>query len=291
MGIKEKVKKALVFILIIGMAATANAASLIIDFEEAPYDDHIYGVSYLSKGFFFENFSTSQFTLGEPTNVRIWIWGNGTKGIINPSGLTKTVMTQSNGSPFTVHSLWAGYGRGTAPTSITFTGVKSDGSEVTQTVTIPGIDGELTQITFADFDNLTSFSWQSGFSNHVDDILIDDTSTIDVEIDINRGSDDNCININGHGVIPVTILGAENFDVNDINVDTLSFQGLKVRVRGNKGPLCSIEHSNDDDYLDMVCHFEDNTEEWLEGSSTGTLTGNLINGTLIEGTDSICIVP
>ena len=115
--------------------------------------------------------------------------------------------------------------------------------------------------------------------------------TLEVAIDVKPGSDDNCINIDGHGVIPVAILGADNFSVDDIDIDTLSFQGLAVRVRGNKGPLCSTEYSNDDSYLDMVCHFEDNPDEWLEGTSTGTLTGNLLDGTPIEGTDSICIVP
>lgn len=116
---------------------------------------------------------------------------------------------------------------------------------------------------------------------------------VTVNIDIKPGSDPNCFNINGHGVIPVAILGSADLDVMDIKTDdTLSFDGLKVRVRGKKGPLCSIEDSNGDEFLDLVCHFEDEPSEWVAGSNeSATLAGELVDGTPIEGTDSICIVP
>ena len=114
---------------------------------------------------------------------------------------------------------------------------------------------------------------------------------INVSIDIKPGSDPNCFNINGHGVIPVAINGGEGFDVYEIDFDTLSFGGLDVRVRGNRGPLCSIEDWNGDGYLDMVCQFDDNPDNWTPGEDSATLTGTLLDGTPFEGTDSICIVP
>lgn len=116
---------------------------------------------------------------------------------------------------------------------------------------------------------------------------------VPVTIDIKPGSDPNCFNINGHGVIPVAILGSADLDVSDIKTDdTLSFNGLATRIRGKKGPLCSIEYSNGDEFLDLVCHFEDDSSEWLADSNEkATLTGELVDGTSIEGTDSICIVP
>jgi hypothetical protein len=116
-------------------------------------------------------------------------------------------------------------------------------------------------------------------------------STFEVEIDIKPGSDPNCFNLNGHGVIPVAINGAADFDVYDIDVDTLLFDGLEVRMRGRKGPLCSKEDWNVDGYLDMVCHFEDDPANWVGGGATAMLTGALLDGTPFEGTDSICIVP
>ncbi len=111
-----------------------------------------------------------------------------------------------------------------------------------------------------------------------------------VSIDIKPGSDPNCFNINGHGVVPVAILGSAEFDVNDIDIYTLSFAGLEVRIRGKKGPLCSYEYVNEDEYLDLVCHFEDNTDYWEPGDGVADVTGQLADGTEFKGTDSICVV-
>ena len=112
-----------------------------------------------------------------------------------------------------------------------------------------------------------------------------------VTIDIKPGSDPNCVNINGHGVIPVAILGTDTFDVSNIDPSTLIFAGLEVRVRGNRGPSCGLEDTDSDGYLDLVCQFEDNPDYWTPGDGEATLTGTLFDGTQIVGTDSICVVP
>ncbi len=109
-----------------------------------------------------------------------------------------------------------------------------------------------------------------------------------VIIDIKPGSDPNCFNVNGHGVIPVAVFGSDTFDVTLIDQDSLSFGGLAVRVRGKNGTQCSMEYSNGDDNLDLVCHFEDKSGNWLEGGDA-TLAGTLFDGTVFEGTDSICV--
>jgi hypothetical protein len=116
-------------------------------------------------------------------------------------------------------------------------------------------------------------------------------TVIIVPIDVKPGSDPNCINVNGHGVIPVAVLGSDTFDVTRIDQSSLLFGGLDVRVRGNKGPLCSLEYSNGDAYLDLVCHFEDDTSSWVPGDGEATVTGNLFDLTEFEGTDTICVVP
>jgi len=114
---------------------------------------------------------------------------------------------------------------------------------------------------------------------------------IQVDIDIKPGSDPNCFNVNGHGVIPVAVLGSETFDVNDIDVGTLSFAGLDVRVKGNGAPQCSIEILDGDAYPDLVCQFVDDPGDWTPGAEDAQVTGYLYDGTPFEGTDSICIVP
>lgn len=112
-----------------------------------------------------------------------------------------------------------------------------------------------------------------------------------VVIDIKPGSDPNCFNPDGHGVIPVAIMGSASFDVTRIDPGSLEFGGLAVRVRGNRGPLCDVDYVNADGQPDLVCHFEDETDGWTEGSDSATLTGRLDDGSAFRGSDSICIRP
>jgi hypothetical protein len=130
------------------------------------------------------------------------------------------------------------------------------------------------------------------YATELDELIFTTLAAIQVAIDIKPGSYPNCFNINGNGVIPVAILGSADLDVMDIKTDdTLSFNGLGVRLRGKKEPLCSIGDSNGDEFLDLVCHFEDDSSEWVEDSQeSATHAGELVDDTPIEGTDSICIV-
>ncbi len=112
-----------------------------------------------------------------------------------------------------------------------------------------------------------------------------------VAIDIKPGSDPNCFNLDGQGVIPVAILGGARLDVGLVDPTSLLLDGLEVRVRGRRGPLCSFEDSNGDGYTDLVCHFEDDPESWLGGTETATLRGALYDGREFEASDSICVVP
>jgi hypothetical protein len=124
-----------------------------------------------------------------------------------------------------------------------------------------------------------------------------------VEIDIKPGSYPNCFNVNGHGVIPVAILGGADFDVTQIDVSTLSLAGLSVRAKGTSNLQCSVEDvSGDftypegapDGYDDLVCQFVDDAEAWNPDDGTAMLSGNLkadYGGTYFEGSDEICLRP
>ena len=114
---------------------------------------------------------------------------------------------------------------------------------------------------------------------------------LNLDIDIQPGSESNCLNINGHGVIPVAILGSESIDVSGVDVDSLAFAGLEVRIRGNNAPSCGLENVNDDEFLDLVCHFEDEASTWTPGNGVATLAGQMLDDTLFTGTDSVCVVP
>jgi len=122
----------------------------------------------------------------------------------------------------------------------------------------------------------------------------------EVLIDIKPGSDPNCININGNGVIPVAVLGSADFDVTHVDIASLTFAGLEVRIKGQGVPQCSEDDvSGDfttpegapDGFPDLVCQFVDDPEKWSPGDGIATLTGALLDGTLLEGSDTICVVP
>jgi hypothetical protein len=113
-----------------------------------------------------------------------------------------------------------------------------------------------------------------------------------VTIDIKPGSDPNCINNDGNGVIPVAILGSADFDVTTVDVASVALAGMSVRVAGKSDKYqAHIDDVNGDGFDDLVCQIEDFDGVLDEGADTAVLTGNLLDGTPIVGTDTICIVP
>jgi Tol biopolymer transport system component len=116
-----------------------------------------------------------------------------------------------------------------------------------------------------------------------------------VGIDIKPGSDPNCFNNDDKGVIPVAILGSATFNATEIDASSMELEGLTVKAVGKSNKLLShVEDVNADGFLDLVIQIEDSDGVFSRGSGMATLTGNLLpefGGTLIEGTDSVCIVP
>jgi hypothetical protein len=120
-------------------------------------------------------------------------------------------------------------------------------------------------------------------------------TVIEVDIDIKPGSYPNCFNNDGHGVIPVAILGSADFGVIDIDPGTVQLEDMTVRAVGKSNKLlASIEDVNADGFDDLVVKIEDTDGTFASGDGTATVTGNLraeFGGWPIEGTDDICIVP
>ena len=115
------------------------------------------------------------------------------------------------------------------------------------------------------------------------------TFGLPIDIDIKPNSAPSCFNSDGNGVIPVAILGSATFDVSDIDIGTLVLDGQEVSVRGKDKIMCHLEDSNGDGFTDLVCQIEDEDGTYAQGDGTGTITGNLNDGTPIQGSDSICI--
>jgi hypothetical protein len=116
---------------------------------------------------------------------------------------------------------------------------------------------------------------------------------LSVQIDIKPGSDPSCFNNDGHGVIPVAILGTADFDVSQIDAGSVQLEGLEVSAKGKSNKLlAAYEDVNGDDFTDLVLKIEDVDGTFTQGSGSATLTGNLLpefGGTPIEGTGEICI--
>jgi CSLREA domain-containing protein len=113
---------------------------------------------------------------------------------------------------------------------------------------------------------------------------------LEVAIDIKPGSDPNCFNSDGKGVIPVAILGSADFDAGTVDPFSVSLDGAAVRVKGKSGNAGSLEDVNSDGFQDLVVQITDESG-FTSGDSSATLTGETFDGTPIEGSDSICIVP
>jgi hypothetical protein len=112
-----------------------------------------------------------------------------------------------------------------------------------------------------------------------------------VDIDIKPGSDPNCFNNDGKGTIPVAILGSASFNATQIDVDTVKLENMEIKAVGEDSKiLAHIEDVNDDGFDDLVVQIQDEGSVFPPGDSTATVTGSLTDGTLFQGSDTICIV-
>ncbi len=181
-----------------------------------------------------------------------------------------------------------------------------------------------TPLIIGDFG--TSLNVQYGFSGLIDEVEIFNRAlsqseiqaiylagsagkckvapVIEVTIDIKPDSDPNSINLGENGLLPVAILGSQDFDVTKIDPGTIGLGGVVLATRGGgskKAPKLaySFEYVNDDDYIDMVTFFDVqdlvNIEEGglTENSTELVLTATLdieYGGTPIEGSDSVRVL-
>jgi hypothetical protein len=125
-----------------------------------------------------------------------------------------------------------------------------------------------------------------------------------VKVDIKPQSCPNQVNIKSKGVFDVAILGTDDFDVRDIDMTTVSLEGvapLRSRYKDETAPVidgheCECRSKKKDGLLDLTMKFDteqivaamgevEDGQEWMLH-----LTGQLNDGTTIEGTDCVLII-
>ena len=112
---------------------------------------------------------------------------------------------------------------------------------------------------------------------------------INVSIDIKPGSDPNCVNAGGNGVIPVAILTTPTFNAAEVDPLTVTLLGGAIRLNGKSGNAGSLQDVDSDGDLDRVIQVID--FNLSTGETTAILSGVTFGGTPIEGADAVCVVP
>jgi hypothetical protein len=136
----------------------------------------------------------------------------------------------------------------------------------------------------------------------------------EVAVDIKPGSCRNPLNLGSRGVLPIGILGSEDFDVN--NVDPTSIRLKYINFSEGVGPIrssvedvaapvvdgneCDCSAEGPDGYMDLTLKFKapqiatellNTAGELVEGQELLlTIAGQLYDGTQIEGSDCIVLV-
>jgi len=139
---------------------------------------------------------------------------------------------------------------------------------------------------------------------YFDDVVVRAAGAVAVALDIKPGSCPNPLNPKGGGVLPVAILGDSGFDVSEIDVSTIRLVGVAPLRHGiedvgspigNKIEPCDCIEGAPDLYDDLALKFDrkavrDALGEIEDGEEILlTITGQLYDGTEIEGEDCVRI--
>lgn len=113
-------------------------------------------------------------------------------------------------------------------------------------------------------------------------------------VDIKPGSDPNAINPRSRGVVPVAVLGSDDFDpVSRLDASSLRFGDISVVDGGGGARPVHGGHADDvdgDGNRDLVLHFPTRDADLASDAESGFLVGETVDGEPIVGVDDVRIV-
>jgi len=161
--------------------------------------------------------------------------------------------------------------------------VVCEGDNLVETITTPMcIEGSCTEDS-EDVITECEFGCES-------DSCLEGPVEIPVSIAIRPWFNPNYFYNNGRGVLPVAIFGSEDLDVTQIDVSSISLEGMSVRVSRRGKLLAFVRDIYRDGSEDLLVFIQDGESTLTEDSTTAVLTGTLLDGTEIIGEDSIHMV-
>jgi len=105
-----------------------------------------------------------------------------------------------------------------------------------------------------------------------------------MEVDVKPGEGVGSINLGSRGVVPVAVFGTEDFAPGSINPSS-------VRFAGAKAVKWAVTDLDADGWDDLVCHFRTRDLDLEPTSTEAEFSAVTLDGRIIQGTDSIRIVP
>ncbi|MFH1198401.1 MAG: hypothetical protein V1720_22050 [bacterium] len=81
------------------------------------------------------------------------------------------------------------------------------------------------------------------------------------------------------------------FDAKQINPAVIKLANATVKLKGNGQPMANYLDVNSDGFIDIVVQLSTEALQLTPNDVKASLEGQLINGAIIKGSDSIRIVP
>ena len=122
-----------------------------------------------------------------------------------------------------------------------------------------------------------------------DPVIVPGAGELEVTIDVLPGSEDNPVNLRSRGVLPVALLGTDEFQVATVDTDSLRFGPEGVPPAHDLSEGRHVEDVDGDGHDDLILHFNAASSGLQPGDTEACLVGTRQDGRAIRGCDTITV--